>query len=423
MNNSTTSLDELKKAVRRNPKNADLHHELGRALYSAGRLSEAIRVLKKAVRIHPVSALRYSDLGAILKQSGDAEQAKETLAKALELDEGLAIANYNMGMIFADDERFSEALPFLRRAKQQAPDQIQYVIDFNKVLGNVVPRWHFPMMNDVARNEAYQKAIEAVVHEGMHVLEIGTGSGLLSMMAVRAGARHVTTCEVVPEIAEQARKVISDNGMSDRITVISKDSKDLVVGRDLSEPADVLLSEILGTHFLGEGVLTSIDHARRNLVKPGAAMIPSGGAILAALADKSGAEDQIRVGSSVNGFDLSAFNALAPMMVKVDRHLKPSPISDPVRVYDFDFSDRFSIESQKSIPFAASRNGTAVGVLQWMEIRLTDDVVFDNAPPEGLTSHWPVHLYKFPRPVEVTEGEAVTVKAGTNGAVVWFWQE
>ena len=64
------------------------------------------------------------------------------------------------------------------------------------------------MMNDMRRNEAYQRAIKKHVNENMLVLEIGTGAGLLSMMIAKAGANQVITCENIPSIAKAANHII-----------------------------------------------------------------------------------------------------------------------------------------------------------------------------------------------------------------------
>ena len=75
-----------------------------------------------------------------------------------------------------------------------------------------VPPWHFRMLADSECNDAYQRAIERAVSPNLSVLDIGTGSGLLAMMAARAGAGRVTACEVSPHIAAAARQVVADNG-------------------------------------------------------------------------------------------------------------------------------------------------------------------------------------------------------------------
>lgn len=59
-------------------------------------------------------------------------------------------------------------------------------------------------------------AIEAAV-PGKVVLDIGTGSGLLAMMAARAGAARVIACEMNAAVAETARRIIAANGLADRM--------------------------------------------------------------------------------------------------------------------------------------------------------------------------------------------------------------
>lgn len=422
VNKAPYALDQLRSAARNNKKDPNIHREYGRALFASGQLAEAIREFKKAIRINPSMALLYNDLGACLQRTGDAEKAGAAFRKALEIDGSLASANYNLGMILADEGRFADGLTYLERAVNLRPDHIDYIVDYKHILSKAVPHWHFPMINDVDRNEAYQKAIEAVVKKGMHVLEIGTGSGLLAMMAVRAGASHVTTFEVVPEIAGMARQIIAKNGMADRITVINKSSRDAAVGDDLAEPADMLLSEIIGGQLLNEGVLESIEHARHFLLKPDAPMIPERGAVMCALTDGSGVQEQMFVADNVSGFDLTPFNAFSPTRVVLQSHLKPPLVSDAVAVYDIDFLNPAPIQPQASVKVAANKACKVVGVIQWLKLQLAQGVIYENAPPDGAMSHWPVHFIAFSRSTEVSAGDIVTFNAGYPTGQLWFWQ-
>jgi hypothetical protein len=58
----------------------------------------------------------------------------------------------------------------------------------HKGLVEAVNDFHFAMMNDHDRNEFYREALEKAVKPTDMVLEIGTGSGLLAMLAAKSGA-------------------------------------------------------------------------------------------------------------------------------------------------------------------------------------------------------------------------------------------
>ncbi|VDN16008.1 unnamed protein product [Dibothriocephalus latus] len=138
------------------------------------------------------------------------------------------------------------------------------------------------MLHDSDRNRKYHEAICHVIHHMkstqperlIHVLDIGTGTGILSMMAARAGADTVTACEAFSPVARCAKRVIHANGLQDRIRVIGKRSTDLVIGHDMEQRANVLVAELLDTELIGEGTLETYKHAAEHLLTPDAVLIP-----------------------------------------------------------------------------------------------------------------------------------------------------
>ena len=108
------------------------------------------------------------------------------------------------------------------------------------------------------------------------MLDIGTGSGILAVAAARAGARHVYAVEAT-DIAAVAERVFAANGVQDRVTLIAGWSRQI----ELPEPADLLMSEIIGSEPFEEEILETTLDARRRLLKPGARLIPNTFTLLA----------------------------------------------------------------------------------------------------------------------------------------------
>jgi len=131
---------------------------------------------------------------------------------------------------------------------------------------------HEEMLKDTVRTRTYQRAIMDNPNDFKDkiVLDIGAGTGILSIFAARAGAKHVYAIEFA-EIAIFAQEIVRKNGLQDKITVIKGKMEEV----ELPVPqVDIIISEWMGYFLLYESMLDSVLWARDKYLVPGGKMLP-----------------------------------------------------------------------------------------------------------------------------------------------------
>lgn len=302
------------------------------------------------------------------------------------------------------------------RARQLARD----------VLSRNVPRWHWALVRDERRNAAYETALKKVLKPGMTVLDIGTGSGILSLLAARAGADRVIACEENPAVARMAEENVRVNGAAARISVVAKNSRELSIGDDLDSPVDVVVSEIVDNTLLAEGVLETHRDVVDRLLRPGGHVIPAIGSIKAALAYDPSLDRRLM--ASHSGFDLSAFNRLhnANYLLPVK-----SPglrlMSEPATLFRFAFGEPGTwpgMTVKRAVPVSA---GTANTIVQWIRLEMIADgrpeSIYEVDPREDNTSSWGLSCWMLERELTLTAGGTVDLCASRTDTHLRVWLE
>ena len=131
---------------------------------------------------------------------------------------------------------------------------------------------HEEMLKDTVRTRTYQRAImdNPEDFKDKIVMDIGCGTGILSIFAARAGAKHVYAIEYA-EIALFAREIIKRNGLQDKITVIKGKMEEI----ELPVPkVDIIISEWMGYFLLYESMLDCVLWARDKYLIEGGKMLP-----------------------------------------------------------------------------------------------------------------------------------------------------
>ncbi len=320
-----------------------------------------------------------------------------------------------LGVALADAGHPDEALSVLLDAARRWPDIPVIQHRMRQVATTVVPSWHIPMMNDTPRNAAFERAIRAAIAAhgpSATVLDIGAGSGLLSLLAARSGAASVVACEMVPAVAEIARQIVERNGYADRVRVVPRKSTEIAVGDGLDGPADVLVSEILSNTILTEGVLPTFEDALHRLMKPSASIIPRAVTAVGCLVGGPALERLAFVGS-VSGFDLSPFGVLAAPRLPVNGQSPPwTRLSADCDLVTVDLTEKFHAPQLTRVPLRVSADGVAAGILQWMRIQLDETTAFSNPPDSATTGGWQQVFHTFPKPIRVVAGQILEIAAG-----------
>ena len=282
-------------------------------------------------------------------------------------------------------------------------------------------------MNDTPRNEFYYKALEKKITPESGVVEIGAGSGLLSMMAAKLGAKWVVAVEGSAEMAALARRNIAANGLSDKITVLNLLSTDLSQ-RDLPGKPDVMVSEIFGTLLLGESALDYISDMRKRLLPRTCAIVPQMGTQYAVMIECP-VLDQICSVDSWNGISMKCMNSLKDtascvFTKKYGFRMSSMPYKElcepiPVAAIDFTKHDAGFLPLKQNFPVKITESGTAHAMLLFWKA-FDGDLVMSTDPKDTIDNfardmQWGQALQLLddasvpqseePHPLVVTKGE------------------
>jgi len=380
-----------------------------------GATDEALVLWDQLLALDPNHALAYHEKGLIYSRTGRQDLAIAALEASCAADPANQLFANDLAVILSDAGRKSEALEQFARALALQPGNIHIEHQIRRLSAELVPFWHIPMLNDTRRNDAFEAAIIAALAEAgpdASVLDIGTGSGLLSMMAARAGAKEVIACEIVPVIAALARKIIDDNGYGGQIKVHTASSKQLQIGVHLDERADILVSEILSSDLLTEHVLDTFEDAHARLLKPDAIIIPRAASAIGCLVESKVLADYVFV-DRVSGFDVSRFGALsAPKLPVHGTMTEWKRLSGDVELVHIDLTRPAHHSDLQALRIDVSEDGVATGIVQWMHVDLAEGISFENHPDTYADGGWLQVLHSFAAPIAVRAGDVLYVAVG-----------
>ena len=197
---------------------------------------------------------------------------------------------------------------------------------------------HEEMLKDSNRTLAYQRAIEGNPEDFKDkvVLDIGCGTGILSIFAARAGAKHVYAIDNA-EIALFAKEIIHDNNLPDKITVIKGKIEEVDLPFKEGE-IDIIVSEWMGYFLLYESMLDCVLWARdKFLNKETGKMLPDRATMyVAAIEDAEYMGEKTQFWKNVYGVNMSCMTNGIFVDPMVDTVPSSNIMSDSCCILDLD---------------------------------------------------------------------------------------
>jgi tetratricopeptide (TPR) repeat protein len=424
-NNLKTAEQLYNQIIQFEPDHVESIFLLGSLSIQTKNFNKAQQLLSKVIKIDPNHAKAHNNMGATFQELKNNQEAINCYEKAIKINPKLPDTYCNLSLLYMNSGKYEEALKYSNQALNLIPQMLKAINLKSEILKKIIPQWHTPMINDKDRNNFYLSALKSVIKTNSSVLEIGTGSGLLSIMAANIGAHEINTCEANSIMATVAKQVIEDNNLSEKINVIQKKSNDIKIGTDINKPADILVSEIFSSNLLSEDVLPSLEDAKQRLISKKAKIIPEYGSIVIAL---FGGED---IGKNIytekfERIKLKKFNSIVAKKHVLQRQdLKIDLMSKTSEAFRFDFVNKNNFPSEnKKIEIESTKAGKSYGIIQWIKMEMSDGLKYENHPSNlTSTSTWQKILYLFDDPIELSIGQKITIIAKHERNIVWFFLE
>jgi len=274
---------------------------------------------------------------------------------------------------------------------------------------------------DHIRNEAYTQALRSAIHPGCVVLDIGTGTGAMAVLACQLGAGRVFAIESNP-IIQLARQVAAANHCAGKIEFI----EDLSTRVTLPVQADVIVSDLRGILPFFEQHIPSIVDARQRHLAPGGALIPRKDFLWAAIVEAPEAYSEIVDPWEQNSFghDLSA---ALPFALNNCRKVRMQPeqlLTKPALWKTLDYAQIESPDVEESMQWTIERAGTGHGILLWFDAELASGAGYSNAPGAPEVIYGSLFL-PWPHSVVLAAGENVAIEVQAKlleENYLWRWK-
>ncbi|XP_030446893.1 probable protein arginine N-methyltransferase 6 isoform X2 [Syzygium oleosum] len=275
---------------------------------------------------------------------------------------------------------------------------------------------HEEMIKDRIRTDTYRAAI--MRHQsfiaGKVVVDVGCGTGILSIFCAQAGAKRVYAVDA-SDIAVQANEVVKANNLSDTVIVLHGRVEDV----EIDEEVDVIISEWMGYLLLYESMLGSVITARDRWLKPGGLILPSNATLyMAPVTHSDRYSDSIDFWRNVYGIDMSAMLPLAKQCafeepcietISGENVLTWPHVVKHVDCYTVTLGELESVTTRykfKSM-MRESSNNQSTDVSQRKKRGNPSEALVLSTAPEDPPTHWQQTMVYFYDPIDLEQDQVI----------------
>lgn len=271
---------------------------------------------------------------------------------------------------------------------------------------------HEEMLQDSVRTLSYRNAIaqNKDLFKDKIVLDVGCGTGILSMFAVKYGAKHVIGVDM-SSIIEMAQQLVDLNGYGDKITLLRGKLEDV----ELPFPkVDIIVSEWMGYFLLYESMLDTVLYARDRYLVEGGLILPDKCSLhVAGLEDFQYKDEKINYWHDVYGFDFSPFIPLVMKEPIVDTVESQVVNTTRCKLIEFDLNtvQLSDLSFVANFEVQAKRRDWINGIITWFDIEFPapegkQPVTFSTGAHAPYT-HWKQSVFYTGDDLECEEGDVL----------------
>ncbi|XP_024873075.1 probable protein arginine N-methyltransferase 6.1 [Temnothorax curvispinosus] len=272
---------------------------------------------------------------------------------------------------------------------------------------------HQLMLSDKTRVLAYKTAIfnSREKFQGKIVMDVGAGSGILSIFCAQVGAKKVYAVEA-SMLAKSIEQVSIENNMQDKVEAIHSKVED--IRPDSLEKVDVIVSEWMGFHLVHEGMLDSVLFARDNFLHEDGLLFPSVAKLYASPCQLPSMyefwNNVCGVSMSCIGKEYRKMKSLKPeiLLLNQDDLLAEGKLLAwlDLKCVSVEEIDLLGGEDYVSV---CEKDGRFQGMCIWFAVEFPDGSELSTGPRDEAT-HWKHTAVVLPEDMEVTRNEPIAFK-------------